>query len=303
MAKEDIPPQKAFLFIPQKLIINDIVCARDPICGPVYEKHPEIFKDHLDNEYLRMITFVMHHMLIGEKSFWHPFWQIINEADLPMRWSDEEIAELQDNFLQREIITYRDEYVKEFELVFGCFRENKYNEVWPGIIDDTKTEDEIKAEFEPLFYKCFNYIVTRCFGWGLPKTSLIPFADCINHHNVDSTYEFICQELHEPMKNLEDTDDLYNININDFVEKNMELLELDDSTKEPEDASYYTKSKMMFDISEFYNDADEDGEESKSTSPPDVRSAKLTNRSIYTIKKMLVREKAYAVTPDQLQQS
>ena len=103
------------------------------------------------------------------------------------------------------------------------------------------------------------------------------------------------------MKNLEDTDDLYNININDFVEKNLQLLELDDSTKEPEDASYYTKSKMMFDISEFYNDAD--GEESKSTSPPDVRSTKLTNRSIYTIKKMLVREKAYAVTPDQLQQS
>ena len=46
---------------------------------------------------------------------------------------------------------------------------------------------------ELVFYKCFNLIVTRCFGWGLPKTSLIPFADCINHHNADSTYEFICE--------------------------------------------------------------------------------------------------------------
>jgi len=34
-------------------------------------------------------------------------------------------------------------------------------------------------------------VVTRCFGWGLPKTTLVPFADCINHHNVDSSYELI----------------------------------------------------------------------------------------------------------------
>ena len=34
-------------------------------------------------------------------------------------------------------------------------------------------------------------MVTRCFGWGLPCTMMIPFADCINHHNVDSSYELI----------------------------------------------------------------------------------------------------------------
>ena len=43
-------------------------------------------------------------------------------------------------------------------------------------------QKETKDKMELLFYKCFNTIVTRCFGWGLPKTSLIPFADCINHH-------------------------------------------------------------------------------------------------------------------------
>jgi hypothetical protein len=93
-AKKTIPPLKAFLFIPQKIIINDTVCKRDPVCGPIFEKHPEIFRDHFDSEYLLMITFVMHHILIKEKSFWHPFWQIINLSDMPMRWSDEETAEL-----------------------------------------------------------------------------------------------------------------------------------------------------------------------------------------------------------------
>ena len=90
----DIPPQKAFLFIPQSIIINELVCKRDPICGPIYEKHPEIFKDHFDSEYLLMIVFVMHHMMIGEKSFWYPFWKIVNMSDMPMRWEEHEIEEL-----------------------------------------------------------------------------------------------------------------------------------------------------------------------------------------------------------------
>ena len=66
-----------------------------------------------------------------------------------------------------------------------------YEHVWPGIMG--KDEEYTKKEMELVFYRCFNLIVTRCFGWGLPKTSLIPFADCINHHNADSTYEFICE--------------------------------------------------------------------------------------------------------------
>ena len=98
-AKKDIPPQKGFLFIPQKVIINELVCKNDPVCGPIYQKHPEIFRDHFDAEYLLMIVFVMHHMLIGENSFWHPFWQIINMSDMPMKWSEEEVSELQDAFL------------------------------------------------------------------------------------------------------------------------------------------------------------------------------------------------------------
>ena len=265
------------------------------MCGPVYEAHPEIFRDHFDNEYLLMIVFVMHHMLIGEKSFWHPFWQIVNMSDMPMRWEEDEIDELQDAHLQKEVRTFRDEYFEEFNMVFDVFYNQKYEQVWPGICDTSKTKEEIAKEMEPMFYKCFNTIVTRCFGWGLPKTSLIPFADCINHHNVDSTYEFICQELHQPLRHLVEEQDTYNINIDNFVAQNKEILGLDNPTEsDMQDSSYYTKSKMMFDISDLYlADDDEDN-------VPDVRSEKLTNRSIHTIKKMLIRQEASKVTVAQL---
>lgn len=153
---------------------------------------------------------------------------------------------------------------------------------------------------EPFFYKCFNTIVTRCFGWGLPKTSLIPYADCINHHNVDSTYEFICEELHEPIKFESDKEELYSIDIAEYIKDKRKQLDLDNTPIDQDDASYYTKSKMMFDISDFYFD---DGEERKNSKAfkedeEDMRSKKLTNRSIHTIKKMLIREEAYKVTPN-----
>jgi hypothetical protein len=41
------------------------------------------------------------------------------------------------------------------------------------------------------YTRAFACVVTRCFGWGLPRTVVIPFADYINHHNVDSSYELV----------------------------------------------------------------------------------------------------------------
>ena len=120
--------------------------------------------------------------------------------------------------MQREIIAFRQDYYKEFENIFDTFRKNGYEEIWPGV---TQGEYEnTKKKFEEIYYWSFNVIITRCFGWGLPKTSFIPFADCINHHNVDSTYEFICEELHEPLRDLKDKNDTYSVNINEFIEEN-----------------------------------------------------------------------------------
>ena len=246
-----------------------------------------------------------------------------------MRWSFYELQELQDSFLQKEITTFKDEYYKEFDLIFNTFRDNGYDDVWPGVCGADASQT--KNEMEKMFYKCFNTIVTRCFGWGLPKTSLIPFADCINHHNVDSTYEFFCEELHAPMKDLSDSQDKYTIDINEFIDENRKLLELDNpDVHDQEDASYYTKSKMMFDVSDFWlekkenedeiskkfqalkfnkklfkEDEVEEQEKFEITEKiqADVRSEKLTNRSIHTIKKYLMREESHNVTSKNLMES
>jgi len=48
---------------------------------------------------------------------------------------------------------------------------------------------------DQLYSKAFINVVTRCFGWGLPTTTMVPYADFINHHNVDSSYEFISKNF------------------------------------------------------------------------------------------------------------
>jgi len=93
--------------------------------------------------------------------------------------------------MQKDIQEYRKEYDNEMELVFSTFIREGYHEYYPGL-GDPEQDEQIKS----CYHKAYLSVVTRCFGWGLPKTSMIPFADCINHHNVDSTYELLHEDYH-----------------------------------------------------------------------------------------------------------
>lgn len=96
----------------------------------------------------------------------------------------------------------------------------------------------MKDSLRQTFTYAFVSVVTRCFGWGLPTTSMIPFADCINHHNVDSTYELIHKGYHR------------------FVD-----LEPSHPLRGPQ--AYYTSTKVENDYTDFLNYEAESDEEDK----------------------------------------
>lgn len=105
-----------------------------------------------------------------------------------------------------------------------------------------------------VFIRAFTSVVTRCFGWGLPKTMMVPFADCINHHNVDSTYELIHPVYH--------------------------LAEKGDPDRGPED--YYSKTKMDIDYNDLlFPTETEEGNKKRKEWP---------NRTLNMIKKFLKRK-------------
>ncbi len=37
---------------------------------------------------------------------------------------------------------------------------------------------------------------SRCFGWGIPHTSMIPMADNLNHSDVNVLCEVVTHSLH-----------------------------------------------------------------------------------------------------------
>ncbi len=74
----------------------------------------------------------------------------------------------------------------------------------------------------------YSQVCTRCFGWGLPYTSMIPMADNLNHKDVSITSEVVNKSLH--------------------VEAN-------------EDSKYFTKTKFMNDYSLLFSDNEIQGNE------------------------------------------
>ena len=51
------------------------------------------------------------------------------------------------------------------------------------------------AEFPFEHFKfSWNTIQARAFGRRLPWTALVPFADCLNHANVQTKYDYLCEQ-------------------------------------------------------------------------------------------------------------
>lgn len=50
--------------------------------------------------------------------------------------------------------------------------------------------------------ECYAFVMTRCFGWGLPETMLVPFADFLNH-NCHGVHHYICNRKLEENSNHE----------------------------------------------------------------------------------------------------
>ena len=81
-----------------------------------------------------------------------------------------------------------------------------------------------------LFYKFYAQVCTRCFGWGLPSTAMIPMADNCNHSDVTVVQEIVHKQKH--------------------LEANRQ-------------SSYFTKTKYMNDYSVCYDNDEYEGDASK----------------------------------------
>lgn len=101
---------------------------------------------------------------------------------MPCFWNEEELNELEDELLKAEVNEYKEEYDSEYQCLY------EIASLYPSILS---LEDFTKERFK----LAFTITVTRCFGWSLPHTMVIPFADCANHFIIDNQYEMHNRDL------------------------------------------------------------------------------------------------------------
>jgi len=112
---------------------------------------------------------------------------------------------------------YKKELFEEWTEMARCMAK------YPDIFNHESLKPEV-------FYKFYAQVCTRCFGWGLPSTAMIPMAD--NHNHSDVT---VVQEV---------------------VHKGMQL-----AAERP--SQYFTKTKYMNDYSICFDEAEYAGDRTR----------------------------------------
>ena len=60
---------------------------------------------------------------------------------------------------------------------------------WQTLEPLYEAEPMFKGISRELWLKMYNLACTRCFGWTLPSTMMVPFADFLNHLPIDTQFE------------------------------------------------------------------------------------------------------------------
>lgn len=172
--KEDINHNEAFCCVPLSLSISVDKARQNKDLKEIYDAHPSFFGEDDNNEWEHRTIelFVLYEMQKGEKSFWHPYFEVMPKLTNFWFWDEEQIKATDDPFLTCEmhkIKQYMDKNYNEMALI--CLQH-------PGIIKPGFLTKELYRHVEVS-------VSTRVFGYSIPCTALFPMADMLNHSDID----------------------------------------------------------------------------------------------------------------------
>ena len=185
MATEPVEHREAFISVPYKMLLTVDGAQRHPVLGPIIKNNPKFFHEEYkgDWEQLNLVIYIMYEFAKGEGSFWKPWLDMMPNVIFFCHWTKDQILATQDPSLIRYSTDYKEELKKEWDELETLLREHP--DIFP--------ESVLKAE---LFYKIYAQVCTRCFGWGLPSTSMMPMADNFNHSDVKTKKQVVNKKMH-----------------------------------------------------------------------------------------------------------
>lgn len=189
MATEDIKKGEQICKIPAREIITTRAAFFSEPLMPIYYENPELFGRHVhEGEDMVLHTFILHEIQKKEASRY--FYMIKNwprDTDILMNWDEEDLEYLQDPTLMSEA-------------------EKSYNELmdtWNRLYEVLRNYPEVFKP-ESISFSRFKWVTilttNRCFASNWPGVcQMVPFADQVNHENVDVNYDCLDQETGESL--------------------------------------------------------------------------------------------------------
>eukprot|EP01041_Mallomonas_annulata_P009408 gene9408-19522_t len=159
--------------IPAKLMMSPPIAYSDPDIGTLLRSNRDILRGDVT-----LAVFVMSELSKGDNSFYAPFLRILPQPGSICQWKSSDLQFLQDDSL-------RVRSKRRIESIESTYRSSvmKLNERHPNEFP--------LEEFTLERYKFAWYCIqSRAFGRRLPWTALVPMADCLNHSNVPTKYDY-----------------------------------------------------------------------------------------------------------------
>ena len=176
LAMEDIKPNEILWEIPSKALIN----TRNAYCSdlyPFFSYYVTVFspKSYIW-DYTVIYLFMKYEQLKGLKSQWYPYLQVLpKDTNTPTNWTENEINEMQD----KRFIEYVFSEKKE---ILACWDElESVIKNFPNLFPHNIVNIGSFTEFWALSS-------SRCFCSKARLSTFAPYADFVNHENVDSFY-------------------------------------------------------------------------------------------------------------------
>ena len=130
-----------------------------------------------------MVLLLLYELTLGKNSYWYPYLRLMPTVRFSCFWTQEEIDAIQSPKVVQALKEYRVEVVNEWYMFKKVIRK------YPWIFQERYINKD-------LFYNLYGQVCTRCFGYGLPSTTMVPMADNVNHSSFSITNEIVNIKKH-----------------------------------------------------------------------------------------------------------
>jgi hypothetical protein len=117
-AKANIPSKKAFIFVPNKVIITPEKAKHSEI-GFIIEANTGFFSHPIDGDDFCLYLFLMFERTKGESSFWHHYFECVAGLEMLMFWDDIDIDTFEDPDIKGKALVMLEKY----NLIWNQFAE------------------------------------------------------------------------------------------------------------------------------------------------------------------------------------